>query len=88
MRIAINHDTCQHSSWFSDQCLAATLRDPLAHQHFCTTEVFDDNLPELTVDLTLDGQVYTLVLHNEEEIEAAAGEGYEAFLRDRITVTA
>jgi hypothetical protein len=48
-------------------------------------QVIEDNLPELTVDLTLDGQVYTLLLHNQEEIEAAAEEGYEAFIRDGVT---
>lgn len=85
MRIIINHDQCEHGGWFSDSCLAATLRNPLGHEHFCSSQaVENDGQAELTVSLIMYGHRYTLILHDEAEIEAVASEGCEAFLRDGI----
>jgi hypothetical protein len=85
MRIVINHDSCQHSAWYSDQCLSATLRNPQGHQRFCGVDLKeDDGQSALTVDLIMDGKVYTLVLHDQAEVEAAASDGSAAFLRDGV----
>ncbi len=80
MKITINHDTCQHGGAFADRCLAATIRNPLGHERYCTADVEDDGRPELTISLVLDGQAHTLILHNSAEREAAAADGWLAFV--------
>ena len=79
MKVIINHDTCQHGGAFADRCLAATIRNPLGHERYCTAEVEDDGRPELTISLILDGQAHTLILHTPAEREAAASDGWLAF---------
>ncbi len=81
MKITINHDTCQHGDNFADRCLAATMRYPLGHNRYCTEQVEDDGQPELTVVLIYQGQEHALVLRDQNEVEAAAVDGLEAFLR-------
>lgn len=81
MRIIVNHDTCMHGGAFSDRCLAATIRNPLGHERYCTAHVEDDGRPELTVTLTFDGQAHTLILRDETERERVALEGWPAFVR-------
>jgi hypothetical protein len=81
MRIVVNHDTCMHGGSFADRCLAATIRNPLGHERFCTAVVEDDGRPELTVTLTFDGQEHTLILRDEAEQQAVALEGWPAFER-------
>lgn len=84
MRVVIDHDTCQHGGAFADRCLAATIRNPLGHERYCTAQVEDDGRAELTVTLTLDGQTHTIVLHNAIEQETAAAEGWLAFVSPQV----
>jgi hypothetical protein len=81
MRIVVNHDACMHGGAFADRCLAATIRNPLGHERYCTALVEDDGRPELTVTLTFAGQEHTLILRDEAEQEAVALEGWPAFER-------
>ena len=81
MKITIDHDMCQHGGAFADRCLAATIRNPLGHEHYCIVQKEEDGQPELTVVLIMDGQAHTLILHNEAEKEIAAAEGWPAFLK-------
>jgi hypothetical protein len=81
MKITVNHDACRHGGAFSDRCLAATIRNPLGHERYCTARVEDDGRPELTVTLTFDGREHTLILRDEAEQEAVAFEGWPAFQR-------
>jgi len=80
MKVMINHDNCQHGGAFSDRCLAATIRNPLGHERFCTALLEDDGQSDLTVVLVMDGQEHVLTLHTPEEIEAASAEGWVAFV--------
>lgn len=80
MRIVINHDNCKHGGQFADRCLAATIRNPLGHERYCTADVVDDGSRDLTVVLVFDGQEHTLILHNDTEREIAASEGWLAFV--------
>ncbi len=82
MRIFIDHDQCEHGGVFADRCLAATIRNPMGHERYCTALVEDDGRPELTVVLKMDGKEYTVVLHDEVEREAVALEGWPAFTRE------
>jgi hypothetical protein len=84
MKITINRDLCQHGGAFADRCLAATIRSPLGHEHYCIAQMEQDGQPELTVVMILDGQAHTLILHNEAEKELAAGEGWPAFIKAGI----
>lgn len=79
MKVTINHDNCKHGGWFADRCLSATLRSPLGHERYCMANVEDDGQPELTVVLVIDGQEHTLILHTQQEQDAAALEGWLAF---------
>jgi len=81
MKITIDRDMCQHGGAFADRCLAATIRNPLGHEHYCIAQKEEDGEPELTVVLIMDGQAHTLILHNEAEKEIAAAEGWPAFLK-------
>jgi hypothetical protein len=81
MRIVVDHDACMHGGTFADRCLAATIRNPLGHERYCTALIEDDGRPELTVTLTFDGQEHTLILRDEVEQEAVALEGWPAFER-------
>jgi hypothetical protein len=81
MRIIVNHDTCQHGGDFADRCLAATIRNPMGHERFCSAAVEDDGSQDLTVVLIYDGQEHTLVLHTDRERELAASEGWLAFAK-------
>ena len=47
-------------------------------------EMEEDGSPDLTVSLIFDGQVHTLVLHDQRERNIVASEGWPAFLRDRV----
>jgi hypothetical protein len=80
MRIVINHDNCRHGGAFADKCLAATLHHPLGHERFCTAEVQDDGKPEVTVTLIMDGRSYTQTFWTRAEREAAAAQGWPAFV--------
>lgn len=86
MKVTINHDNCQHGGAFSDRCLAATIRNPLGHERFCTAQLEDDGASDLTVVLVMDGHEHTLVLHTPEEIEAASADGWLAFLESHEPV--
>ena len=79
MKVVINHDTCQHGGAFADRCLAATIRNPLGHERYCTAHVEEDGRTELTVVLIMDGQAHSLVLNTPLEQETAASEGWLAF---------
>jgi hypothetical protein len=81
MRIRIDHDQCQHGGDFADRCLAATLRNPLGHERYCSAHLEDDGKPELTVTLVFDGQEHTLILRDPRQVELVASEGWPAFLR-------
>ena len=81
MKITINRDLCHHGGAFADRCLAATIRNPLGHEHYCIAQLEDDGQPELTVVMILDGQAHTLILHNEAEKELVEAEGWPAFLK-------
>lgn len=75
MRIVIDHDQCQHGGAFADRCLAATIRNPLGHERYCTAKVEDDGQADLTVVLIESGRSHTIVLHDPTESDlAAAGE--------------
>jgi hypothetical protein len=87
MKIVIDHDNCQHGGAFSDRCLSATILNPLGHERYCTAQVTDDGLPELTVVLRMDAKEYTLVLRDEEERMAVALEGWTAFVKPNETVS-
>ena len=80
MKIVINHDTCQHGGAFADRCLAATIRNPLGHERYCTARVEEDGRTELTVVLIMDGQAHSLVLHTPLEQETGGAEGWLAFV--------
>ncbi|MEX0788036.1 MAG: hypothetical protein WD040_04480 [Anaerolineales bacterium] len=84
MRIRINHDHCEHANAYADRCLAATLLNPLGHERFCAARVEDDGKDEMTVSLVFEGVERTLVLHNREEVELAAAEGWPAFLHGTV----
>lgn len=84
MKITIDHAMCQHGGAFADRCLAATIRNPLGHEYYCTAQMENDGQPELTVALILDGATHTLILHNEAEKELAAAEGWPAFLKASV----
>ena len=84
MKITINHDTCQHGGDYADRCLAATIRNPLGHEHFCMAQMEDDGKPELTVSLIYNGETHTLVLHDQREVDIVASEGWPAFLRKAV----
>jgi hypothetical protein len=79
MKIVINHDQCQHGGDFADRCLAATIRNPMGHERYCSAAVEEDGSPNLTVVLIYDGQEHTLVLRNQRERELAAADGWLAF---------
>jgi len=79
VKVIINHDTCQHGGAFADRCLAATIRNPLGHERYCTAEVDDDGRPELTICLIIDGQAHILILHTPAECMTAAADGWLAF---------
>jgi hypothetical protein len=87
MKIVIDHDNCQHGGAFSDRCLSATILNPLGHERYCTAQVTDDGLPEMTVVLIMDAKEYTLVLRDEEERKAVAFEGWTAFVKPSETVS-
>lgn len=82
MRIVIDHDQCQHGGVFADRCLAATIRNPLGHERYCTARVEDDGRAELTITLRFDSEDHTLILKDPEEREAVALEGWPAFVRN------
>ncbi len=84
MKITINHDNCQHGGEFADRCLAATIRNPLGHERFCTAQLEEDGQPELTVVLIFDGQEHTLILHDQRERDIVASEGWPAFMRPQV----
>ena len=84
MKITINHDKCQHGGDYADRCLAATIRNPLGHEHFCMAQMEDDGKPELTVSLIYNGEAHTLVLHDQNEVDIVASEGWPAFLRKAV----
>jgi hypothetical protein len=84
MKITINHDNCQHGGEFADRCLAATIRNPLGHERFCTAQLEEDASPELTVVLIFDGQEHTLILHDQRERDIVASEGWPAFMRPQV----
>lgn len=84
MKITINHDNCQHGGEFADRCLAATIRNPLGHERFCTAHLEEDDNPELTVVFIFDGQEHTLVLHDQHERDVVASEGWPAFMRSQV----
>jgi hypothetical protein len=72
MKITIDHDKCNHSGFFAEKCLAATLRSPLGHERSCMAAIEEDGRPEVTVILIEDGKEQTIILHNEDEQQAAA----------------
>ena len=84
MKITINHDNCQHGGAFADRCLAATIRNPLGHERYCTAQLEEDGRNELTVVLVFDGQEHTLILHDQRERDIVAAEGWPAFLRPQV----
>lgn len=86
MKITINHDNCTHGGAYADHCLAATIRNPLGHERYCTARLEDDGLPELTVVLIFDGQPHTRILHNEAERQIAASDGWLAFVEPETTL--
>ena len=86
MKIIINHDNCQHGGTFADRCLAATIRNPLGHERYCSAQVIDDDQAALTVVLIFDGQEHRLILRDAAEREAVASEGWPAFLRSEAMV--
>lgn len=79
MRIVIDHDQCKHGGAFSDRCLAATIRYPLGHERYCLAAIDDDGQAELTVVLRMEGQEFSIVLHDEAEQQVAALQGWMAF---------
>ena len=80
MKIVIDHEHCQHADAYADRCLSATIRNPLGHERPCMVLIEDDGKKELTVVMMIDGKPHTLVLHNEEEREIAASDGWVAFI--------
>ncbi len=81
MKIVIDHDHCQHGGYYSDHCLAATIRNPLGHEHACMAEMEDDGKTELTVVLIEGGEERTIILHSQKEQDAAASDGWLAFAK-------
>lgn len=88
MKVVINHDTCQHGGAFADRCLAATIRNPLGHERYCTAQVEDDGQADLTITLIMGGRPYTLVLHGPVEQEIAATEGWLSFVSPEMAAAA
>jgi len=80
MRIVIDHDQCRHGGAFSDRCLSSTLLHPLGHERYCTAKVEDDGRSEVTVTLVTGGRSYTRRFADRFEREAAAAEGWTAFV--------
>jgi hypothetical protein len=72
MRIIIDHDKCLHGGFFAEKCLAETLRNPLGHERSCMAAIEEDGKPEVTVILIEDGKKQTIILHNEDEQQAAS----------------
>lgn len=79
MKVVIHHGTCRRGGAIADQCLAATIRNPLGHERYCTAHIQGDRRTELTVVLIMDGQAPTLGLHTPVEPETAASESWLAF---------
>lgn len=79
MKLVIDHTNCEHGGAFSDRCLSKTMLHPLGHERTCLAHVEDDGKESLTVTLREEDGEGTLVLQNEEEIKAAAYEGWVAF---------
>lgn len=80
MRIEVDHDECRHGGAFADRCLAATLLWPMGHERYCTAKVEDDGKAEVTVTLVMGGQRYTQTFRSRAEREAAAAQGWPAFV--------
>lgn len=80
MKLVINHDACRHAGEFADRCLSASLRYPLGWERYCSAQTLDDGRPEVTVELTMEGQTYTRVFRTEQERLIAASEGWLAFV--------
>ena len=81
MKIIIDHDNCEHADGYSERCLYNTILDPTRHERFCMMERIDDGKETLTVVLKQNGQVFTRVVHNQEEREIAASEGWAGFVK-------
>lgn len=79
MKLVIDHTECGHAGAYADLCLAKTMLEPLRHERMCLAELEEDEREELTVTLREKEGVGTLVLSSEEEIKAAAYEGWVAF---------
>lgn len=79
MKLVIDHINCEHGGAYSDRCLSKTMLHPLGHERACLAYVEDDGQEGLTVTLREEEGEGTLVLENEEEIKAAAFDGWVAF---------
>lgn len=79
MRLVIDHSNCEHGGAYADRCLALAMLYPLGRDRACMAFSEDDGKEELSVTLRDDDQELTLRLEGEDQVRAAAFEGWLAF---------